>query len=129
LILTRHPDVAAVAVYGVPDPQVGDLVMAAIELRPGAAFDASQLAEFLAAQPDLGTKMTPRFVRIVDAIPMTSTMKPVRRDLRRAAWITDDSVWWRRSAKARDFVLLTATDVDELREAFVRHGRASFLPG
>jgi fatty-acyl-CoA synthase len=129
LILTRHPDVAAVAVYSVPDPQVGDLVMAAIEVRPGADFDATGLSAFLAGQPDLGTKMSPRFVRIVEAIPMTSTMKPVRRDLRREAWACANTVWWRRSAKDADFVLLTKTDVDELREAFVRHGRESFLPG
>ncbi len=35
-IVERHPDVAAVAVYAVPDPRSGDAVMAAVELRPGA---------------------------------------------------------------------------------------------
>ena len=34
-ILARHPDVVLAAVYAVPDEEVGDQVMAALELRPG----------------------------------------------------------------------------------------------
>ena len=34
-ILQRHPDVVLAAVYAVPDPAVGDQVMAALQLRPG----------------------------------------------------------------------------------------------
>src|SRR5581483_9613288 len=46
-----------VAVFGVPDPVTGDQAMAAIELdRP---FDPARFADFLAAQPDLGTKWAP----------------------------------------------------------------------
>jgi fatty-acyl-CoA synthase len=127
-ILMRHPDVAAAAVYGVPDPQVGDLVMAALELRPGAAFDADRLRAFLDVQADLGTKMTPRFIRIIDAIPVTSTMKPVRRDLRGEAWLCDDPVWWRLSARDDYYRLLSDADVVELRDTFGRHGRESFYP-
>jgi fatty-acyl-CoA synthase len=127
-ILMRHPDVAAAAVYGVPDPQVGDLVMAALELRPGAAFDVDRLRAFLDVQADLGTKMAPRFIRIIDAIPVTSTMKPVRRDLRREAWLCDDPVWWRLSARDDYYRLLSDADVVELRDAFGRHGRESFYP-
>ena len=47
-ILGRHPDVAAVAVYGVPDPVTGDQVMAAIEMLAGATFDPDAFATFLA---------------------------------------------------------------------------------
>jgi fatty-acyl-CoA synthase len=127
-ILLRHPDVAAVAVYGVADPQVGDLVMSALELRLGASFDAAAFTAFLGTQPDLGTKMTPRFVRIVAAIPVTPTMKPVRRDLRREAWLCDDPVWWRPRATDADYRLMTAADVDELRVAFAHHGRENHAP-
>ena len=50
------------AVYAVPDPVVGDQVMAAVQLRPGVdALDPAAVAEFLAAQGDLGTKWAPRF--------------------------------------------------------------------
>ena len=69
-VVERHPDVAAAAVYAVPDPRSGDQVMATLELRPGAAFDPGGFAAFLESQPDLGTKWPPRFVRVLaDASP------------------------------------------------------------
>ena len=37
--LGRHPDVVLAAVYGVPDDQAGDQVMAGLVLRDGATFD------------------------------------------------------------------------------------------
>ena len=50
-ILQRHPDVVLAAVYAVPDPVVGDQVMAAVQLRPGStSLDAAEFAAFLAAQ-------------------------------------------------------------------------------
>ena len=42
-ILTRHPDVALAAVYAVPNAEVGDDVMAALVLRPGAHFESGAL--------------------------------------------------------------------------------------
>ena len=126
-ILLRHPDVIGVAAYAVPDPQVGDLVMTAIELRAGASFDHEQFGGFLADQPDLGTKMTPAFVRIVDAMPVTATLKTVRRDLRREAWMCSDPVWW---APPRDgsYRRLTDEDMVALRTAFGEYGRERLLP-
>ena len=42
-ILQRHPDVVLASVYAVPDPVVGDQVMAAVQLRPGLdALDAEE---------------------------------------------------------------------------------------
>ena len=38
-VLLRHPDVVEVAVYGIPAPDVGDRVMAALVLAEGAEFD------------------------------------------------------------------------------------------
>src|SRR5207245_11372693 len=69
-ILARHPDAVLAAVYAVPDPDVGDRVMAALQLRPGATFDPEGFAAFLAAQPDLGTKWAPRFVRVAATLPV-----------------------------------------------------------
>ena len=64
-ILQRHPDIGLAAVYAVPDPVVGDQVMAAVQLRPGLDhLDGDGLPAFLAAQGDLGTKWAPRFVRM-----------------------------------------------------------------
>ena len=53
--------------------------MAALQLRPGAVFDPDAFAAFLAAQPDMGTKWTPRFVRVAEALPTTATSKVLTR--------------------------------------------------
>jgi fatty-acyl-CoA synthase len=125
-ILERSPDVAAAVAYGVPDPRTGDQVMAALELAPGAAFDADGFAAFLAEQPDLGTKWAPRFVRVVDALPLTATGKVDRKPLRAERWETTDPVWWRPTAGA-PYERLAADDVAALRQAFADAGRAGVL--
>ncbi|MHB8670795.1 MAG: long-chain-fatty-acid--CoA ligase [Acidimicrobiales bacterium] len=94
-LLARHDAVASVAVYGVPDPTVGDQVMAALELVPGARFDPDDFAGFLEGQADLSPKWAPRFVRVCDPLPVTPTNKVLVRELRREAWRTSDPVWWR----------------------------------
>lgn len=99
-VLSRHPDVAVVAVYGVPDPEVGagDQVMAAMELCPGTAFDPEGFDAWLGAQPDLGTKWAPRFVRISPSLPQTATGKVTKVELRQDGWECEDPVWWRPAA-------------------------------
>jgi fatty-acyl-CoA synthase len=125
-ILARHPDVVLAAVYAVPDPDVGDRVMAALQLRPGATFDPDAFRAFLAAQPDLGTKWAPRFVRIADTMPVTETTKVLKRVLRRERWETDDPVWWQRE-KGGEYRRLTAADIDALRTEFAVRGRELVL--
>jgi fatty-acyl-CoA synthase len=126
-IIGRHPDVAAVAVYGVPDAVTGDQVMAALELRAGKSFDATGFDEFLRTQSDLGTKWSPRFVRIVDHMPVTGADKIDKKPLRSAAWATGEDVWWRPEPRA-EYRLMTGADVDALESAFTQHGRAGFWP-
>ena len=46
-VLLRHPDVLEAAVYPIPDPAVGDRVMAALVLVPGATFDCERFHAFL----------------------------------------------------------------------------------
>jgi fatty-acyl-CoA synthase len=93
-ILQRHDDVVLAVVYAVPDPVTGDQVMAALQLRPGAAFDPDAFAAFLSAQPDMGTKWLPRFVRVSEALPTTATSKVITRTLRTERWRCSDPVWW-----------------------------------
>ncbi|MER5210385.1 long-chain-fatty-acid--CoA ligase [Streptomyces sp. NPDC002838] len=90
-ILARYEGAVAVAVYAVPDPVTGDQVMAAI----AGDFAPRAFAEFLLAQPDLGTKMAPRFVRVVERMPVTATNKIHRALLRREGFRCADPVWWR----------------------------------
>ncbi|WP_427922258.1 long-chain-fatty-acid--CoA ligase [Streptomyces sp. cg40] len=95
-ILARYEGADAVAVYAVPDPVTGDQVMATIAGR----FDPLAFAEFLLAQPDLGTKMAPRFVRVVSRMPVTATNKIHRAGLRREGIRCADPVWWRPPGEA-----------------------------
>lgn len=126
-VLARHPGFAAVAVVGVPDPQSGDQVLAAVEPRDGVAFDAADLPRWLAAQPDLGTKWSPRFVRVCRALPLTGADKVHRKLVKDQAWMTTDPVWWR-PGRETDYRLLTDADRRSLREQFASHGRVSLHP-
>jgi fatty-acyl-CoA synthase len=125
-IIARHPDVVLAAVYAVPDPDVGDRVMAALQLRPGATFEPEGFAAFLAAQPDMGTKWTPRFVRVAATLPVTETSKVLKRVLRRDRWEADDEVWWQ-PEKGGAYRRLTPIDVDALRAEFAARGRQPVL--
>jgi fatty-acyl-CoA synthase len=116
-ILQRHPDIVLASVYAVPDPEVGDQVMAAVQLRPGVdSLDASAFAEFLAAQGDLGTKWAPRFVRLSASLPITATNKVLKRGLRAERWNCAEPVLWR-PEKGGPYRLLMADGAAALEEA------------
>ena len=80
-VLLRYPDVIEAAVYPIPDPAVGDQVMAALVLSDGAVFSAADFTAFLASQADLGPKQWPRFVRVATTLPRTETFKVIKRQL------------------------------------------------
>jgi fatty-acyl-CoA synthase len=126
LVFARHPDVVLAAVYAVPSVEVGDEVMVALHLRPGSRFDPDGFREFLAAQPDVSPKWTPRFVRITDGLPSTATQKVLKRVLRHEHWESHDEVWWRVD-RDPEFRPLTADDVAALRARFVARGREHLL--
>ncbi|MGW3447475.1 long-chain-fatty-acid--CoA ligase [Streptomyces sp. NPDC001076] len=111
-IVARYEGAEAVAVYGVPDPVTGDQVMATIAGR----FDPLDFAEFLLAQADLGTKMAPRFVRVVERMPVTATNKIQRAALRREGVRCADPVWWRPPGE-RAYRRLTPEEAEASRPA------------
>jgi fatty-acyl-CoA synthase len=92
-VLLRHPDVVEVAVYGIPAPDVGDQVMAALVLTEGAEFDADKFRSFLAEQPDLGPKQWPSFVRVSAELARTETFKVIKRQLSAEGTECADPVW------------------------------------
>jgi fatty-acyl-CoA synthase len=94
-LLLRHDAISQVAVYGVPDPLVGDQVMAALVLRDGATLSPEGLEEVLADQADLGAKSWPRWVRLCTALPQTPTNKVLKRELAAEHLDTSDPVWER----------------------------------
>jgi acyl-CoA synthetase (AMP-forming)/AMP-acid ligase II len=125
-ILARFPGADGVAVFAVPDSRTGDQVMVAIEMLAGATFDPDAFAAFLAAQRDLGTKWAPRYVRVVDALPVGATNKIDKRPLRAERWETADPLFWR-AARTETYVRFTAADADELRAEFEANDRANLL--
>ena len=93
-VLNRHPGVVEAAVYAIPDPVVGDRIMAAV-VSSGEPLDPREFAEFLDAQTDLAAKQHPRFVRIAAELPRTPTHKVRKRDLAAEGLDCDDVVWVR----------------------------------
>ena len=124
-ILNRHPGVLLSAVYAVPNASVGDDVMAALLLREGHRFDAAAVPAFLTAQPDLGTKWAPRYVRVAASFPTTPTNKIVKRKLRAELWECADPVW--RRLPDGSYRPLGSADRDEIRRDFAARGRAEVL--
>jgi fatty-acyl-CoA synthase len=125
-VLSRHPDLAVVAVYPVPDTAsgAGDQVMVAIEMAPDRTFDPMSFAKWLESQPDLGPKWVPRYVRVSDSLPQTATGKVTKVGLRAEAWATDEPVWWRplSSSEVR-FEPLREEDRSRLDAALASNGR------
>ncbi len=130
-IVMRHPSVLLAAVYGVPDAEVGDRAMAAIQLVPGATFDIDEFAAFLGEQSDLGPKWVPSYVEVVDELPLTQTNKVVKRDLVKRRWHSVESSTsarlWHRPGKSVEFVPFTTDEAHRLRQRFEANGRGSIL--
>ncbi|HEY3843919.1 MAG TPA: AMP-binding protein [Acidimicrobiales bacterium] len=130
-VLSRRTDFAVTAVYPVPDTGsgAGDQVMVAVEMVPGRTFDPDDFAEWVGAQPDMGTKWVPRFVRISPSIPQTATGKITKVGLREEAWICSDEVWWWALGSAEtNYRLLTKDDRTALAEGLAVHGRPPIGP-
>ena len=123
-VLFRHPDVVLAAVYAVPDPIVGDQVMAAIQLRPGVEFSGANFVEFIQTQRDFGSKWMPTLVRVSDNLPVTHTVKVLKRVLRGERWQCEEPVWqWH----AGNYKIMNETDKKDLISLFRKRGRAGVL--
>jgi fatty-acyl-CoA synthase len=71
--LFRHPKVAQVQVFGVPDPKYGEEVCAWIVLKPGESTTADEIRAFCRDQ--IAHYKVPRYIRFVNELPMTVTGK------------------------------------------------------
>jgi fatty-acyl-CoA synthase len=125
-ILARYPGVVLAAVYAVPDDEVGDQVMAALQVENPDSFDPAAFDAFLAQQDDLGTKWAPRYLRLSRRLPVTQTSKVQKRQLRAERWECDEPVWFR-PGKRDPLRRLTPDDVETIRAAFAARGRESQL--
>lgn len=78
--LEQHPDVAEVAVVGVPDREWGERVRAFVVPRPGATLEEGALKAF--ARERLAGPKVPRDYVLLDALPRNPTGKVLKRELR-----------------------------------------------
>ncbi len=80
--LFRHPKIEDVQVIGVPDPKYGEEICAWIKLRAGETSSREEIAAFCKGQ--IAHYKIPRYVKFVDAFPMTVTGKIQKFEMRKA---------------------------------------------
>ena len=78
-VLHEHPAVAEVAVIGIPHPDLGEEVGAAVALKPGASATPEELRAF--ARDRVAAYKYPRRVWLVDSLPKGPTGKILRREV------------------------------------------------
>ena len=71
--LYRHPKIQDVQVIGVPDPRYGEELCAWVKLRDGERATPEEVQEFCKGQ--IAHYKIPRYIKFVDAFPMTVTGK------------------------------------------------------
>jgi malonyl-CoA/methylmalonyl-CoA synthetase len=79
--LRTHPDVAECAVVGVDDPDWGERICVAVELRDGASLTLDGLQGW--ARERLAPYKLPRDLRLVDALPRNAMGKVTKADVAR----------------------------------------------
>ena len=71
--LHKHPDIIDVQVTGVPDPKMGQEIMAWVKPRAGAVLSVDDVREFCRGR--IAHFKVPRYVRFIDEFPMTISGK------------------------------------------------------
>jgi fatty-acyl-CoA synthase len=71
--LFQHPKIADVAVVGLPDSNLGEVVAAWIRSKPGEALTADDVRDYCKGK--IAHFKVPQHVRIVDSFPMTVSGK------------------------------------------------------
>lgn len=79
-LLLGHPDIAEVAVIGVPDERLGEVGMAFVVAKPGASIDTNEVVAW--ARDNMANYKAPRRVEVIDSLPRNATGKVVKDELR-----------------------------------------------
>ena len=85
--IVMHPDVADVAVFGVPNAEFGEEVKAVVQVKDGATADDALAQNILDYAADrLAHYKAPRSVDFIDAMPRQETGKLFKRLLKDKYW-------------------------------------------
>jgi acyl-CoA synthetase (AMP-forming)/AMP-acid ligase II len=87
-VLARHPDVRDVAVFGAPDDEWGERIVAAVVPQPGVNVVPEDLRSYVRER--LRGSRTPDQVVVLAELPYTQTGKLLRRQL--ASQVLDSSI-------------------------------------
>jgi len=84
-VIYAHPAIREAAVFGIPDPQWGELVMARVVLKPGSTLTADDLIAF--CRKSLASYKIPRRVEFSDIeLPKSGSGKILKKLLRERFW-------------------------------------------
>ncbi|WP_405530697.1 FadD3 family acyl-CoA ligase [Streptomyces avidinii] len=79
-LLGLHPDIADVAVIGIPDPRLGEVGKAYAVRRPGSTLTADDLIAW--SRREMANYKVPRAVEFVTELPRNASGKILKRELR-----------------------------------------------
>lgn len=79
--LSAHPAVQLCAAVGAPDAYAGEIPVAFVTLRPGACAEEAELLDFIADKVD-EAPAKPKWVAVLDQMPVTNVGKIFKPDLR-----------------------------------------------
>jgi long-chain acyl-CoA synthetase len=84
-VIYEHPAVREAAVFGIPDPKWGELVMACVVLKPGHTLSADELLAH--CRRSLANYKVPRRVEFSESeLPKSGSGKILKRVLRERFW-------------------------------------------
>jgi len=79
-VIMNCPKVLEVAVVGVPDRVLGELVKACVVLKPGQSAEEEEIRDYCIAA--LADYKVPKFVEFAESLPRNPAGKVIKGDLR-----------------------------------------------
>lgn len=79
--LQKHPSILLAAVLGIPHPEWGETVVAAVVLKPNAIVTTDEIIEFL--QDKISKYKIPKSIKFYTSLPLTPTGKVIKYQLKK----------------------------------------------